>query len=1561
VSRVCVIGGGPAGAVFAIRLAALGHEVTLVERTAFPRRRLGEALTPGVRVLLETLGTGDAIEAGGGLAVARIRHLWDGAAQWREEAQAAGCTVDRGRFDARLLDLARAAGVEVLQPARVLERTATEVGWTLTIAAPEGVRACAADFLAIATGRSGRTVAEGPATIAAHAYWRPRGAMPDACIEAGEDAWYWGVPLPGGLYNALVVCRPDTLRAAEGATLADRLATMLARSRLLPDLAGARREGPAGAADATPRRAAEPVGPRVIRIGDAALALDPISSSGVQKAIQGALAAAVTANTLLRRPEARAAALEFYEASLRETAARHRRWAAGPLRRRRGDAAAPVLAGTGGGRRDRRGIAPAAPRCLLPAEPARPAGARDGDSAHAVPRIRPCGAAPGGDASGPRRAGRIHGRPCDSAPSGAVPGRRDAPGTGALLGRHAAAEAGACDRGPAGGVWGDRPGIPRTRARMDMTTTLATWLKSHGVERYAPTFEQNEVDLETLRILGEDDLLELGLAFGPRKRILRALEAERAAPVGAGAGERRYVVALFCDVVGFTGLAHRLDPEELQALARRYAEICAARVQRYEGHVHQRLGDGIVALFGYPRYHEGEAERAIRAALEIVEGIAELGELRVRIGIASGIVAVSPEYPDLVSDTLNLAARLEGAAEPGSVVISGAVRHLARHAFEVEDMGLLALKGYDDPVRAYRVTGLRPETTRFAAQSGQAPAPMVGREDEYRRLAALWQAVEAGEEGRGVIVTGDAGAGKSRLVSALSETVAVRGRPVLTMQCSPYHANSAFHPVTRLLGGRHGIGAPAEAGPEARLAALERMVVAAGMPPERTAFAAAAMGLPYAEVYGSIDAAPGAARAGTVRALAALLAFIGRDGLLVVEDLHWADPGTLEVLDALVDLLADTPTLLLVSHRPAEAPFWASEERLEAVRIEPLARRRAWRFVHAIAGAGAMSEALARGIVRRADGVPLFIEELTKTIVSADLPGMAAGDLLRSAAAVPSSVPDTLRDLLLARLDQSGPAKLVAQIGALVGRSFRHDLLAALGLLELDQLNGALDALVALELAQRRGTGAAAVYTFKHALVQDAAAESLLRPDRMHIHLRIAEVLEEAAAQGLPTEPEVMARHFSEAAFPERAARYFEAAGAAALARFALPEAIVHLRSGMAEVEKLPPSPARDALDLGLRAQLGPLVVAQHGWGNREIAAVLEPARDLAQTLGRSDCLGPILNTLSIHYFSICDMPASLGSAVRLLEAGAAHGDGNLTIVGHRAASAAHYWMGDLSAALEHGDAVRAMYDPAAHWHLAQVSNVDPFTGEGVYRAPVLWLMGLADQARRASDEKDANARRRGHPFDRALALTLGAQVFELMRDPVALLARTEEAEAVAEAHGMALISEIMARISRGCAAIAQGEHREGAALLDGAITRFHATGHRVWLSYLRARQAEAMAEDGRAHEAMAIVEDSLRHYRDHEERVHLPEVLRIRALLHLHLGEAEAAERDLDAARDLARRQGALAWELRIATTWARLAAGRGDRAAARDRLAAVHARFTEGFDTPDLREARALLDDLA
>lgn len=1090
-----------------------------------------------------------------------------------------------------------------------------------------------------------------------------------------------------------------------------------------------------------------------------------------------------------------------------------------------------------------------------------------------------------------------------------------------------------------------------------MTTTLADWLKSHGVDRCAATLEENEVDLDTLRILTEDDLREIGLPFGPRKRILRALEAERAASGAPGAGERRYVVAMFCDVVGWTSLSRRLDPEELTDLARRYTEICTAHVERYDGYVYQRLGDGIVALFGYPRYHEGEAERAIRAALEIVEDIATLGELRVRIGIASGIVAVSPGSPDLVSDTLNLAARLEGAAEPDTVVISGPVRHLARHAFEVRDLGVLTLKGYDDPVRAYQVTGLRPETTRFAALTGYAPAPMVGREDEFGRLVALWQAVEDGRTGRGVLVTGDAGAGKSRLVSALSEVAAARGRPVVTMQCSPYHANSAFHPVTQLLDREIAREAP---DPSARLAALGGLIAAAGLPAERTAFAAAALGLPYEETLGPIAAAPRAARAETVRVLAGLLASLGQGGLLVVEDLHWADPGTLEVLDALSDLLPGRQILVLVSHRLSEVPRWEAGDLFETVRIDPLDETSGGALVEAIAGAGAMSAALIRGIVRRADGVPLFIEELTKTVLSAHLPDADDGALLRSAAALPSSVPDTLRDLLLARLDQSGHAKLAAQIGALVGRSFRQDLLTELDMFESEDLDEALDALVALELAQRSGSGAEAVYTFKHALVQDAAAESLLRSDRMLIHLRIAEALERAATKGQTTEPEVMARHFSEADRPESAARYWESAGTAALARFALPEAIQHLRSGMDEIEKLPPSDTRDALELALRARLGPLVVAQHGWGHGEIAGVLEPARSLARTLDRAETLGPILNTLSIHYFSICDMPASLDCAVRLLEAGAERGDGDLTIVGHRAASAAHYWMGNLERALDHGDRVRALYDPDAHWHLARASNVDPYTGEGVYRAPVLWLMGYPDRALAASDEKDANARRRDHPFDRALALTLGAQVFEMMRDPEALLLRTEEAEAVAAEHGMALISEIMARISRGCAAIALGDHREGAALLDAAITRFHATGHRVWLSYLRARQAEAMALDGRSREALAIVEDSLRHYAVHEERVHLPEVLRIRGLLNLRLGETEAAERDFGASLDLARRLGALAWELRTTTTWARVMAERGDRHAARDRLAAVYARFGEGFSTPDLREARALLDAL-
>ncbi|MGE5199550.1 MAG: NAD(P)/FAD-dependent oxidoreductase [Rhodospirillaceae bacterium] len=325
-TRVCVIGGGPAGAVFAARMAALGHAVTLVEQATFPRRRLGEALTPGLRPLLDTIGAGDAIDRAGGLPIARVHHLWDGAALWRDDPSGLGWTVDRGRLDALLIDAARKAGAEVLQPARVLEQVETEAGWSLVLATPEGIVRREADFVAHATGRGGRAAAEAPRTVAVHAYWRVPGPMPPSCIEAGAAAWFWGVPLPGGLYNTLVVCRPDTLRAAGGRTLEERLSVMLAASRLLPDLSGARRDGPVGAADATPRRATDPVGPRFIRIGDAALSLDPISSSGVQKAVQGALAAAVTANTLLRRPERCTAAVEFYTGSLRRTAVRHRHW-----------------------------------------------------------------------------------------------------------------------------------------------------------------------------------------------------------------------------------------------------------------------------------------------------------------------------------------------------------------------------------------------------------------------------------------------------------------------------------------------------------------------------------------------------------------------------------------------------------------------------------------------------------------------------------------------------------------------------------------------------------------------------------------------------------------------------------------------------------------------------------------------------------------------------------------------------------------------------------------------------------------------------------------------------------------------------------------------------------------------------------------------------------------------------------------------------------------------------------------------------------------------------------
>jgi tetratricopeptide (TPR) repeat protein len=557
------------------------------------------------------------------------------------------------------------------------------------------------------------------------------------------------------------------------------------------------------------------------------------------------------------------------------------------------------------------------------------------------------------------------------------------------------------------------------------------------------------------------------------------------------------------------------------------------------------------------------------------------------------------------------------------------------------------------------------------------------------------------------------------------------------------------------------------------------------------------------------------------------------------------------------------------------------------------------------------------------------------------------------------TIPETLRDSLMARLDRLTVSKEIAQVGSVIGREFSYELIAALELMSEEALAEGLRHLTSSGLATCRGEIPKATYTFSHALVQDAAYDSLLKSRRKQLHGEIAHLLEERWPANREAAPELLALHYNAAEAYRVAAPLWLRAGEASIARFAHREAITQLRAGLAAVSKLRPSKSRDRLELSLRTVLGPVLMAQRGWAHAEVGKTLEPAWKLAQSLGHSTAYLPILNALSVHNMCSNQLPESLRWANRLLEVGAELGDEHLQIVGHRAASASHYWLGQFAEALKSGDHVHRLYDPGRKWATA-ITNNDPFTSEGIYRSQFLWMMGYPDSALAANQAMEANARRRGHPFDLAFALSLGAQVFDYLCDSEALLRRAEEAERIGQQHGIALLSEIMAEITQGVGWLRAGNLAEALPQLDRSVERLIRTGHAIWIWYLGALRAEALALTGDLEGASTLIEQSIARIEASEERSHYAEVLRLKGWILILRGEPEQAEATLRKAIAVARDQGAKSWELRAATTLARLLASRGDRTEALALLAPVYDWFTEGHDTRDLKEAAQLLAEL-
>ena len=1088
---------------------------------------------------------------------------------------------------------------------------------------------------------------------------------------------------------------------------------------------------------------------------------------------------------------------------------------------------------------------------------------------------------------------------------------------------------------------------------------LSRFLEQNALSQLEGLFTANDVDLATLMILSEADLQELGLSFGLRKRVLAAVKT--AAPAAEAVDEqRRHLTVLFCDIVGYTSLASKLDPEVVSGIVHAYEDLCAACVSRYDGYLFQRLGDGIVAFFGYPLAHERESERAIRSALDILEGVKVLKHpLDVRIGISTGVVVVSSGGRTAVGDAMNLAARLQAAAEPGTIAVSSTVKKLAHSAFRYAPLGDVELKGFAKPVPVFRVDG--PEEMPIDGRMA-SDAATVGRNGEFGTLSGIWREVCSTGMGRIAGISGEPGIGKSRMAADLCTAIAGPENRFIRFQCSPFHLGTAFYPVIahieQLLEFTRGLSL------DEKLDRIESLVCGRhGLPREDVRYVASMLSVPFEHRFGEITAPPRIAKEETLRILLAMIASAAAPApaVLLFEDLHWADPSTCEALDLLVAKLGRVAVFVVATFRPEFAPRWAGAPGVSLFPLTRLNAEESRALILNAAGGRSLPPHLEAMVIEKTDGVPLFIEELTRALIESGQI-IATGDrFVQAGNSLTITLPETLRDSLTARLDRLVEAKRVAQIGAVIGRSFSRDFLAAVSEIQEPQLETALGQLVRSGLAYGEERGGGWHYVFKHALVQDAAYDSLLLSQRRSLHHRVANLLTEQEEDLAERQPQLIAHHLSAAGAEDKAVPLWLKAAEIAMKRFAVSEAASHLRRGLSQIPAIPQSGERDVLELRYRAALGPVLVAERGWGHPELSTVLEPAWTLASSLHHRQSFLPILNSLWVHYMSVDRLDLSFRWAGRMLELGEAAGDGDLVIVGHRAISGSAYWQGKFSLARQHGDLLQAMYDADKHWHVAQLINTDPLTGEAVYRGKYLWMLGYPEQAIAASNARDEHARRRGHPFDLAFALTLGAQVFDFLSMPEELERRAEEANAMGRRYGVSLFFEMMGEISRGVAWLRAGRHAEAAQQIDRAVTRLESTGHGVWISYLRALRGEALAHLGDIMQAAEVIGRSLAHIERGEERAHYAEVLRLSGWLAELQDDSARAEHFYRRSIAVARAQQARSWELRSTTSLARLLAGKGRTAEALAMLSEIYNWFTEGLETHDLRAAAAVLKTLS
>jgi class 3 adenylate cyclase/predicted ATPase len=1037
-------------------------------------------------------------------------------------------------------------------------------------------------------------------------------------------------------------------------------------------------------------------------------------------------------------------------------------------------------------------------------------------------------------------------------------------------------------------------------------------------------------------------------------------------PPRADGAERRQLTVMFCDLVGSTPLSARLDPEDLREVIGAYHRAVAEIIARFDGFVSRYMGDGVLIYFGYPQAHEDDAERAVRAGLDAIDAVGRLDvksvKLQARVGIATGLVVVgdligegSAQEQSVVGETPNLAARLQALAEPDTVVIAAGTRRLVGNLFDYRDLGAVAVKGLAEPVPAWQV--LRPSgvESRFEALRGAALSPLVGRDEELDLLLRRWERAKAGN-GQVVLISGEPGIGKSRIVVALEERLHAEPHLRLRYFCSNYHQDSALYPFIDQLSRAAGFGH--DDPPAARLEKLEAVLARIVPPGEDVAFLVDLMSLPVCERHSLPNLSPQRKKEKTLGALIRQLEGLTcqQPVLMIFEDAHWIDPTSRELLDLTVERVRSLPVLLIVTFRPDFQPPWIGQPQVTMLALNRLDRRDRAALAAQIAGGKALPAEVATQIAERTDGVPLYIEELTRSILESGLLREEAGRWVLDGALSPFAIPTSLHDSLVARLDRLASVRLVAQIGAAIGRQFPYWLLHAVSRLPEDELQSSLARLVASELVSQRGTPPDAIYSFKHALVQDAAHDSLLRSTRQQLHAQIAQALEVQSPELMDIQPELFAQHYAEAGFVERAVVYWGNAGRRSAARSALVEAGSQFQKGLDHLSLLRDTPERQRRELELRSGLGATLLAVRGYAAPETGAAFARARELWELLGSPSEFLRIPFGQSLYHLYRGKLDLALRLDEDLLRLSRERDDSYGLVLGHHSLGRDLFFVGRFTSSRSHLEEGPALYDPISHHPLVHQVGHHP-SASSACLGVILFCLGYPDKALERSSAAIAETRRLAHPPSVAGNLAYGIRLRLLVGDIAALAEWVDQLLTVVTEQGFPHW-RTMETICRGWIKVKNGDVTDGISLLrtGGAASRL--TG--AWRPHNIALLAASCEIAGQVEEGLTLLDDALRIVETTGERWFAAELNRHKGELLLRQGHTEAAEELYRKALRIAKEQEAKLWELRAAMSFARVRRDQDRHAEARDLLAPVYGWFTEGFDTPDLKEAKVLLDEL-